>query len=83
MGGLEGFRFHDLRHTAASWWRMAGVSMDDIQVKRDQYDRRQTERYFHLGPDTLQRVVSKTRPFRPPRQEGPSGTTSRDKAGVP
>jgi len=53
QAGIEDFRFHDLRHTNASWLRMAGVDIHTIAVMLGHKDIRQTVRYSHLSSDFL------------------------------
>lgn len=50
---IENFRFHDLRHTNASWLRMTGTDIHTIAVMLCQKDIRMAERYSHLLPDFL------------------------------
>jgi len=51
--GLEGFRFHDLRHTAASWLAMGGAGLPAIQKFLGHASIKMTLRYAHLSPDFL------------------------------
>jgi integrase len=48
---IESFRFHDLRHTCASWLAMASVPLLAIQQILGHKDIRMTLRYAHLSPD--------------------------------
>ena len=48
--GLSNFRFHDLRHTAASWMVMSGVDLLTVKEILGHKDLRMTERYSHLSP---------------------------------
>ncbi len=48
---IENFRFHDLRHTCASWLAMAGVPILTIKEVLGHKDIRMTLRYSHLSPD--------------------------------
>lgn len=48
--GIVDFRFHDLRHTCASWLAMAGVPILTIQSVLGHKDIRMTLRYAHLAP---------------------------------
>jgi integrase len=57
---IENFRFHDLRHTFASWLALGGVDLYTIQRLMTHSDIKMTQRYAHLSPDhmrdALQRV---------------------------
>lgn len=46
--GLEDFRFHDLRHTFASWARMNGADLADIKEALDHSSMNMTLRYAHI-----------------------------------
>ncbi len=48
---IENFRFHDLRHTCASWLAMANVPILTIKEVLGHKDVRMTLRYAHLSPD--------------------------------
>jgi integrase len=56
---LEDFRFHDLRHTAASWMRMAGADIHTVAQALGHKDLRMAARYQHLSPAFLADAVSK------------------------
>lgn len=49
--GLGDFRFHDLRHTSASWARLAGADIADICDALGHSSVNVTMRYAHLSPD--------------------------------
>lgn len=57
--GLEDFRFHDLRHTAASWLRMSGEDIHAVASLLGHKDLRMAARYQHLSPDYLTAAVNK------------------------
>lgn len=48
---LEDFRFHDLRHTFASWARMAGADLADIKDALNHTTLNMTMRYAHIKPE--------------------------------
>jgi integrase len=48
---LENFRFHDLRHTFASWARMAGADLADICEALGHSNISVTMRYAHIEPE--------------------------------
>jgi integrase len=56
--GLEGLRFHDLRHTWASWLMQAGVPAYAIQSLGGWASPKMVERYAHLSPDHLRQYAS-------------------------
>jgi integrase len=51
QAGITEFRFHDLRHTCASWLAMAGVPILTIKDVLGHKDIRMTLRYAHLAPE--------------------------------
>jgi integrase len=48
--GLAGFRFHDLRHSAASFWVQAGVPLNTVREILGHRSLTMTLRYAHLAP---------------------------------
>jgi integrase len=56
--GIEDFRWHDLRHTAASWMRQRGVPLEVIQKILAHSDIRLTQRYAHLAPGETRDAVN-------------------------
>jgi len=50
---ISDFRFHDLRHTAASWMRMNGADIHTVALVLGHKDLRMAARYQHLGPAFL------------------------------
>lgn len=47
--GIEDFRFHDLRHTAASWMRMSGADIHTVALVLGHKDLRMAARDQHLS----------------------------------
>ncbi len=54
---IEGFRFHDLRHTFGSRLGMAGVDIRTIQELTDHKDIKMTMRYSHPTPEHKKNAV--------------------------
>lgn len=48
---LDDFRFHDLRHTCATWMRMAGADLADICEALGHSSVAVTMRYAHIEPE--------------------------------
>ncbi len=56
--GLVGFRFHDLRHTWASWMMQSGVPPYAIQALGGWASAKMVDRYAHLSPDHLKQYAA-------------------------
>ena len=57
--GILDFRFHDLRHTAASWMRMQGADIHTVAQLLGHKDLRMAARYQHLSPSFLAEAVGR------------------------
>jgi integrase len=57
--GIKDFRFHDLRHTAASHMLMLGARLIEVQEVLGHKNDRMTRRYAHLDPSFKRRTVER------------------------
>lgn len=55
--GIEEFRFHDLRHTTASYLAMNGASLLSISKVLGHQTTKMTERYSHLATSHIDEIV--------------------------
>jgi integrase len=55
---MPNFRFHDLRHTAASFLVQAGVDIYRVGAILGHSNTQTTKRYAHLGVDTLRLAIA-------------------------
>lgn len=51
--GIKDFRWHDWRHTWATWSRMKGVSLHDLKDTGNWSSMQMVMRYAHIGADHL------------------------------
>ena len=57
--GIENFRWHDLRHTWATWHRQSGMPTHELQRLGGWRSSVMVERYAHLAPDHLAKAASR------------------------
>lgn len=57
--GIDDFRFHDLRHTWATWQRQAGTPTHELQRLGGWKTASMVERYAHVAPDNLAHAASR------------------------
>src|SRR5262245_53923378 len=57
--GIENFRFHDLRHTAASYLAMSGASLAEIAEILGHKTLQMVQRYAHLSEAHTAAVVGR------------------------
>jgi integrase len=60
---IENFRWHDLRHTRASWHRQAGTPTHELQRLGGWLSAVMVERYAHLAPDYLTQAAGRIDPL--------------------
>ena len=57
--GIEDLRFHDLRHTWASWHRQAGTSCDELKELGGWKSRSMVDRYAKYATEHLAAAASR------------------------
>ena len=57
--GIEDFRFHDLRHTWASWHVQNGTSLPELMELGGWKSYEMVLRYAHLAPEKLSSVAGR------------------------
>ena len=57
--GIQDFRWHDLRHTWATWHRMQGTPTHELQQLGGWKTGAMVERYAHLAPDHLANAAAR------------------------
>jgi integrase len=57
--GLEDFRFHDLRHTFASWAVQRGATLPELRDLLGHSSLAMVMRYAHLSPEHLRSAVAR------------------------
>jgi len=57
--GIENFRWHDSRHTWATWHRQSGTPTHELQRLGGWRSSVMVERYAHLAPDHLSKAANR------------------------
>jgi integrase len=57
--GIDDFKWHDLRHTFATWHRQAGTPTHELQRLGGWKTGAMVERYAHIAPEQLQGAASR------------------------
>jgi integrase len=63
LAGIEDFRWHDLRHTWASWHVQAGTSIRELQELGGWESVEMVRRYAHLAPEHLAKAAARIIPI--------------------
>jgi integrase len=63
LAGIEDFRWHDLRHTWASWHVQAGTPIHELQELGGWESVEMVRRYAHLAPEHLARAAARIIPI--------------------
>ncbi len=61
--GIENFRWHDTRHTWATWHRQSGTPTHELQRLGGWRSSVMVERYAHLAPDHLAKAANRLDPL--------------------
>lgn len=59
LAGIDDFRWHDLRHTFATWHRQAGTPTHELQKLGGWKTLAMVEKYAHIAPEGLQVAASR------------------------
>jgi len=70
---LRGFRWHDLRHTWASWAVMSGVRLEELQRLGGWLTPSMVQRYAHLSSEHLAEAAGKIKPVSASRNVSKKG----------
>ncbi len=57
---IKNFRFHDLRHSAASYMAMNGATASEIAAVLGHKTLQMVKRYAHLSDEHIKNVVERT-----------------------
>jgi len=57
--GIDNFKWHDLRHTFATWHRQAGTPTHELQRHGGWKTGAMVERYAHVAPEGLQDAAAR------------------------
>jgi integrase len=63
QAGIADFRFHDLRHTAASYMAMGGASQGELMAVLGHRSPLMTQRYAHFSQEHLRQLLERTGPL--------------------
>ena len=69
---IHDFRWHDLRHTFATWHREAGTPTHELQRLGGWKTQSMVERYAHVAPEGLQFAATRLDSFLQIRDVSPS-----------
>jgi integrase len=66
--GIKNFRWHDLRHTHATWLRQAGAALEIVQRSLGHKSIKTTQRYAHVADDEMRAALEKIPSLKAPTQ---------------